>query len=171
MKTLVIGLGNPILTDDGVGIYAARIVEQIRPETSNLDVVELAVGGLQLMEAMIGYEQVIILDAVWSPNGELGKIVEFDAGYLSETMNSASAHDVDLPMALRVGRRLGADLPVDTNIRIIGVYARTVLDFGAEPTPPVAAAIPGVVNRVMDILGYTPRVDPGSISLSSCWRL
>jgi hydrogenase maturation protease len=171
MKTLVIGLGNPILTDDGVGIYAARMVEKTLPPDSGVEVVELAVGGLQLMEAMIGYDRVIILDALWSPDGEVGRVVEFDAGYLPETMNSASVHDVDLPTALRVGHKLGAQLPDQASIQIVGVLARQVLDFGAEPTQPVAAAIPEAVSRVLSLLGCQPVVDPYTLSPASCWRL
>lgn len=171
MKTLVIGLGNPILTDDGAGIYAARLLECMLPPQAEVDVVELAVGGLQLMEAMVGYQRVILLDAVWAPDGQAGRIVQFDAGHLPETLNSASTHDVDLPTALMIGRRLGADLPTDDRIQIVAVQAREVLTFGQAPTPAVAAALPEVARRVLALLGYEPIIDPHSVSIESCWRL
>jgi hydrogenase maturation protease len=123
------------------------------------------------MEAMIGYERIIILDAVWSPDGEVGKVLEFDAGHLPDTLNTASVHDADLPTSLRVGRELGAELPANEHIQIIGVLARTVLDFGSEPTPPVAAAIPEVTSRVLALLDLQPIIDPYSLSPASCWRL
>lgn len=163
MRTLVIGLGNPILGDDGVGVYAARLLKRVLPPHAAVDVLELAVGGLELMEAMIGYERVILLDALWSPNGEVGRVVEFHAGYLPDTMHSASAHDADLPTALRVGRQLGARLPADENIHIIAVKAQQVLTFSQALTPAVAEAIPKVVQRVLDLLGYVPIVDPCSL--------
>lgn len=171
MKTLVIGLGNPILTDDGAGIYAARMVERALPPDADVEVVELAVGGLGLMEAMIGYDRVIVIDAIWSPDGATGEVLSFDAGCLPETMNSASAHDADLPTALRVGRALGADLPPDSAIQIVGVGAREVLTFGETPTPPVAAALPELARRVMDLLGIQTQVDPATLSLETLWRL
>ena len=171
MTTLVIGLGNPILTDDGVGIYTARYVEQALPADADVDVMELAVGGLGLMEAMIGYERVIIIDSVWAPDGQVGRVVCFNAGHLPETMNSASAHDADLPTALSVGRGLGAELPDDQNIQIVGIMARKVLEFGAEPTPPVAAAIPEAANAVFGLLDRSPTVDLRSLSPADCWRL
>lgn len=154
MKTLVIGLGNPILTDDGVGIYAARGVRQALTPDIDVDVVELAVGGLDLMEAMIGYDRVILLDAIWVSNGNEGQVMQFVAGDLPPTLNTASAHDVNLPTALRVGRQLGAPLPTDDHIQIVAVGARQVLDFGETPTPPVVAAIPQVITRVFEMLGY-----------------
>ena len=171
MTTLVIGLGNPILTDDGVGIYAARMVERALPPGTDIEVAEMAVGGLRLMENMIDYDRVIIIDAVWAPDGEIGQVVQFDAGHLPATMNSASAHDVDLPTALNVGRKLGANLPADAAIQIVGVTAREVLDFGAEPTPSVAAALPGVVSAVFDLLGIHPVVAPSDLSPTNVWRL
>ncbi len=171
MNTLIIGLGNPILTDDGVGIYAARMLERTLPAEADVDIAELAVGGLSLMEAMVGYERVILLDAMWAPEGEVGTVVEFDAGHLSETLNSASAHDADLPTALRVGRSLGAPLPADERIQIVAVQAQEVLTFGDVPTPPVAAALPEVVMAVHRLLGCEPVVDPFSLSLEQFWRL
>lgn len=167
MKTLVIGLGNPLLADDGVGVYAARLLRRVLPPHAAVDVLELAVGGLELMEAMIGYRRVILLDALWSPDGEVGQVVQFHAGYLRDTMHSASAHDVNLPTALRVGRRLGALLPADEDIHIIAVKAREVLTFGQTLTPAVAEAIPQVVRLVLDRVGCVPALDPRDVLLAS----
>lgn len=164
MRTLVIGLGNPILTDDGVGIYAVRALRQILAPEAAVDTLELSVGGLMLMEAMIGYERVILLDALWSPDGELGEVVQFAAGDLSSTMNTASAHDVDLPTALKVGRQLGAALPADDGIQIIGVRAQDVLSFGARPSPQVTAAIPTVVGCVLRLLDMQQAVEAPALT-------
>ncbi|HEC22706.1 MAG TPA: hydrogenase maturation protease [Chloroflexi bacterium] len=153
MKTLVIGLGNPILTDDGVGVYVAWAVRNALPPEADVDVIELSLGGLSLMEAMVGYERVILVDALLAPPEEAGQVVQFNAGHLPATLNSASAHDVDLPTALQVGRRLGASLPDDENIQIVAIKAHEVLTFGGSPTPPVRAAIPEATVRVLGLLG------------------
>jgi hydrogenase maturation protease len=152
MRTLVIGLGNPILTDDGVGGYVARAVAEEIGNHPDIEVIELAVGGITLMEQMMGYERVLIIDALWSSANEVGQVVVFDAGYLPDTLNSASTHDADLPTALRVGRSLGADLPSDDQIQIVAITAHTVLDFGEEPTPLVKAAIPVATKTVLALL-------------------
>ena len=165
MKTLVIGLGNPILTDDGVGIYAARLVDELRPPDSTIDVLELSVGGLSLMEAMIGYDRVILVDSMWTPDGTVGEVIQFDAGVFAETLNTSSAHDVDLSTALVVGRSLKAELPCDYNVQIVGVQAREVLTFGERPTPPVEAAIPHAARAVLDLLGYKDIVIPKTITI------
>jgi hydrogenase maturation protease len=152
MNTLVIGLGNPILTDDGVGIYTAQSLAASLPPGTLVDVTELSVGGLSLMEAMIGYQRVILIDALWTPADEVGQVIVFDAGDLPDTLNTASAHDSDLPTALRVGRELGAELPHDQDIQIVAITANNVLDLGEEPTPLVKAAIPAAVAAVLGLL-------------------
>jgi hydrogenase maturation protease len=156
MKTLVIGLGNPILTDDGVGIYTVRMVRTLLPPEADITVTELCVGGLALMEAMIGYERVILVDAYWISEGQPGRVTVFDAGDLPDTMNSASSHDASLPTALHTGRELGAALPDLTDIQIVAVEIEDVLTFSESPTPTVVAAIPQAASQVLTLLGYPP---------------
>lgn len=150
MKTLLIGLGNPILTDDGVGIRVVQAVQAALP--ADVDVVELSVGGLALMEAMVGYERVILVDAYWTPDGQPGQILDFDVSNLHATLNTSSAHDVNLATALRLGREMGAVLPADEHIHIIGIQAHEVLTFGETLTPAVAAAIPKVAKQILQLL-------------------
>ena len=65
-KVLLLGVGNPIMGDDGVGIHVARIVRERVPSLASVEVRELSLGGLQLVEAMMGHEHVIIVDAYTS---------------------------------------------------------------------------------------------------------
>ncbi|MBE0691374.1 MAG: hydrogenase maturation protease [Anaerolineae bacterium] len=152
MKTLVIGLGNPILTDDGVGIYTARALHTMLPPDARVEVVELSVGGLMLMETMVGYDHVILIDALWVPADRTGEVAVFDVGDMPETLNTRSTHDVDLPTALRIGRTLGAPLPVDHQIQIVAITAHDVLDFCEQPSARVLAAIPAACEVVLELL-------------------
>lgn len=158
MRTLVIGLGNPILKDDGAGILTAYLVEEALPPDTDIDVIELSVGGITLMEHMIGYERVIIIDALWTMPEEVGEVIVFDAGDMTETLNTRSTHDSDLPTALHVGRSLGAPLPEDKEIQIVAITANQVLDFGDAPTPAVEAAIPIACQTVLQLLGIAETV-------------
>lgn len=153
MRTLVVGLGNPILTDDGVGIYAARAVADALPPGANVDVIEVSVGGLALMETMVGYDRIILLDALFASEEEVGEVRVFEAGDLQSTLNSASTHDADLPTALRLGRSLGAVLPPNDRIQIVGITAHDVLTFGEAPSPRVMAAVPHAAATVLRLLG------------------
>ncbi|NDJ86179.1 MAG: hydrogenase maturation protease [Chloroflexi bacterium] len=152
MKTLVIGLGNPILSDDGIGIYTARRVQELLPEESPIEVIEVSVGGITLMEHMVGYERVIIIDAMWAPADQAGQVHVFDASNLPETLNTRSTHDADLPTALRIGRELGAKLPEMHHVQIVAITANQVLDFCEELTPAVQAAMPDACTAVFRLL-------------------
>jgi len=155
MKTLVIGLGNPILTDDGVGVKVAYAVRDALASAAREDVAvtEASVGGLRLMEMMVGYERAILLDAIQTPGGRPGAISRLtldDIASAVPTQHSASAHDMNLPTALEMGRRLGLALP-DT-IEILAVEAEDVVTFGETCTPAVAAAVPAVTELVLQLL-------------------
>lgn len=150
MNTLVLGLGNPILTDDGVGVRVAEAVQAQLPAGAPVDVREVSVGGLTLMESMVGYDRAILIDAMMRRNGAPGKVRRLTLGDLeaiSPTQHSASTHDTSLVTALAMGRRMGLHLPED--VVIYAVDVENVIDFGEEPTPAVAAAIPEVAAAVL----------------------
>ncbi len=155
MKTLVIGMGNPILTDDGVGVKVAYAVRDALASTAREDVVvtEAGVGGLHLMEMMVGYERVILVDAIRTLGGQPGAISRLspdDIASAVPTLHSASTHDMNLPTALEMGRRLSLALP-DT-IEILTIEAEDVTTFSETCTPSVAAAIPVVAELVLQLL-------------------
>jgi len=149
-STLVLGLGNPILTDDGVGVRVAEAVRAALPPDADVEVCEVSVGGLRLMERMLGYERVILVDALQPGDGEPGtlrRLTLADLAEMSATQHSTCAHDASLITALETARRMG--MPVPGEIIIYGVAVQDVLNFGEQPTPAVAAAIPAVVAAVL----------------------
>ena len=150
MKTLVLGLGNPILTDDGVGVRVAEIVRARLLDKAHIDVTEISVGGLTLMEAMIGYDRVIVIDAIQKNGDRPGTIYRMtleDLHAISPTQHSGSPHDTNLITALEIGKRMGMTLPQD--IVIYAISVENVIDFGDRLTPAVAAAVPQVVASIL----------------------
>ena len=156
MKTLVVGLGNPILGDDGVGWKVAEEVEtrlsNLQLPTSNIQVDCVALGGLSLMEHMVGYERAIVIDAIGSGQHALGEVYHFDLDdlYNPSAGHTTAVHDVSLMTALKMGRSMGANLP--TQITVVAVESPYTYDFTEELTPPVAAAVPIAAQTVIDLL-------------------
>ena len=159
-KTLIIGLGNPILTDDGVGVKVAFELERLvdldaHPE---LTITEASAGGLRLMEVILGYEKVVLIDAYYldpettSP-GRIHHLSLDDLRAVSPTQHSTSAHDTSLVTALDAAQKLGYAIPQEFNIYAIEV--ENILDFSETPTPAVAAAIPIVVEQIIEELNLT----------------
>lgn len=152
MRTLVLGLGNPILSDDAVGVRVAEAVGAAlaplpRPPA---EVATAAVGGLALMELMIGYDRAILIDALCRADQAPGNLLRLslaDIQALQPTERSVSPHDTSLGIALALGRQMG--LPLPEELVIYAITVTDVLDFSEEPTPPVAAAIPAAVAAVL----------------------
>lgn len=151
MKTLILGLGNPLLGDDGVGW---RVAEQVRDQItdSTIEVDFHAGGGLSLMERLIGYDRAIIVDAINTGQAPQGNVSCFPLDDLPNNAAShlASAHETNLQTALHVGRKMGARLP--SQVLIVGIEAYQVYDFSEELSPTVARAVPFAVQRVAQLI-------------------
>ena len=149
--TLVLGLGNSILTDDGLGIHAVRAVANQCPR-GDVVTAEASVGGLRLLDLIAGYDRIILVDAIRTPDGSPGRVYRLRPDDLRRSLHSGSSHDLSLVGALALGRRLGMHLPDDEAITIFAIEAQDVITFGEECTPAVAAAIPTVVEMVCEEL-------------------
>jgi hydrogenase maturation protease len=148
MKTIVVGMGNPILSDDGIGIRVARELKRRVPDA---DVVELGAGGIRLLDILPGFERVLIVDAMVTGEIACGKHRRFSLDELrtktARTCNTLCVHDMDLPTAMALGRLAGIDLP--TEVLIWGVEAGDVETFGETLSAPVEAAVPVVVEEMV----------------------
>ncbi len=151
MKTLVLGLGNPILTDDGIGVYVTREVAA-HWTGSGVDFQEACVGGLRLLEVIAGYERLILVDAIQTPGGAPGQIHRLAADDPRASRHAGSTHDLSFQGALAWGRRMGMALPPDDAITIIAVEVEDVLSFGEQLTPAVKAAISHSAQAVLNLL-------------------
>ena len=149
LKTLIVGLGNPILTDDGVGIHIVRAVAERCPR-DDVAFAEASVGGLRLLDVIAGYERLIMVDAIQTPGGQLGDLYRLRPGDLRASLHSGSTHDLSLPGALALGRCLGLPLPDDEAITIVAVEVEDVTTFGEACTPQVQAAIPSAVQTILE---------------------
>jgi hydrogenase maturation protease len=153
MKILVLGLGNPILRDDGVGIAVARAVAGcLKPPAPGDTVVvaEASVGGLRLLDWLAGYDRAVLIDAIQTAAGVPGAVYRLDSSQFAACRHASSSHDADLATALEIGRQLGLPLPAE--IQVIAVEAADVTTFGEDLTLAVAAAIPIAVEAVLNSL-------------------
>jgi hydrogenase maturation protease len=148
-KTLLIGMGNPILTDDAVGIRLARDLRVRLGARRGLDVIEeCCVGGLNLLDLVTGYDRLIVLDSIKTADGTPGTWYRFDAGSLRETMNLTNVHDTNFATALELGRQMGMKVPADTENHIFAVEIGDNMTFSEELTPELAAAYPDLASEI-----------------------
>jgi hydrogenase maturation protease len=149
MKTLVLGMGNPIITDDGVGIQVAHEVAN-QLNDPRVTVAETSAAGLSLLDSIVGYDRVIIIDAIQTEKGEAGQIYRMSTADFSLTKHFSSPHQINLATALELGRMLGLAMP--QRITVFAVEAKDITSFSEKCTPEVEQAIPEVVKMVLQEL-------------------
>jgi hydrogenase maturation protease len=169
VSTVVVGIGNPILGDDGIGWRVVEEVERrwaaepraVEPpageppagtEPPPVTFLCVSLGGLSLMERLVGTGRAILVDAVRTGDRPVGTVFAIPLGELVSGVSGHqdNAHDASLPVALAAGRSLGAELPAE--ITVVGIEALRVEEFGEELSPAVAAARPVAVEAVLAVL-------------------
>ena len=108
MKTLIVGWGNPIAGNDGLGWRAAELVREHVGKRSEVDVLTTSHGGFRVAERMLGYDRVVVLDATVGPEGSEIVRTEIRPDEIDAT-EAPSRHDGSLVDAIRALRRLHAE--------------------------------------------------------------
>lgn len=148
-KTLVLGLGNPILSDDSIGIRVAQAIKQGYAGQA-VTVTEASQAGLNLLDLITGYDKLILIDAIQTVNGNIGEVYRLQASDFDATLHSGSPHDINLTTALELGKRLGMTLPRE--IIVFAIEVKDVVTFSEECTPEVERAIPVAADMVIQEL-------------------
>jgi hydrogenase maturation protease len=145
LRTLIIGMGNPILSDDAIGIVLATGLKERLGDLPDVDVIEeCCVGGLNLMDLMTGYDRLIAVDSIKTVDGVPGTWYAFDGTALRETMNLRNVHDANFATSLALGREMGTHLPADEECHIVAVEIAENMTFSEELTPDLQAALPAL---------------------------
>lgn len=142
MKTLLLGIGNPILKDDGVGIH---VVRELKKQLKGVDCEEASVSGLELVELFKGYDRVVMVDAIKTDKGKPGRVYKLTIDDIP-TLHGISPHDTDFKTAIEFGRRFIGGMP--EKIDIYGVEVKNVTEFGEDLTPDVRRSIPIVIEKI-----------------------
>jgi hydrogenase maturation protease len=165
---LIVGLGNPILGDDGVGWRVAEEVSKQsgialgdaplpglhEQEQQPITIECYSLAGLSLMERLVGFDRVILIDALNTGKHPQGEVVCFSLDDMEDLTHghTASAHDVSLKQALKLGRSMGEFLPDDDQVHIVAVEASHIYDFQEELTPEIETAVPLAVQKVLELI-------------------
>jgi len=125
--------------DDGVGIHVLRILRQRLLTRSELEFKELSVGGLKLVEAILGHKDVIIIDAYASTATEQGRIREFTPEDFKGTLNITSPHDTNFATALQLYKTLQPE-KIPKSITIYTIDIQPSFTFNEQLSPPIQEA-------------------------------
>ncbi|MBN1198479.1 MAG: hydrogenase maturation protease [Bacteroidales bacterium] len=148
-RVLVLGIGNDILTDDGIG---PRIVQQLEKETlPSLFAFQTAtVGGLEILEMINGYQGVIFIDAIKTRGGVPGTIYHLTPENFDETLHLTNLHDINFLNALKLGKTLQMNMP--DKITILAIEIVEDLEFSVDFSPPIREKFPEILQEVREFL-------------------
>ncbi|MCD6330258.1 MAG: hydrogenase maturation protease [Candidatus Cloacimonetes bacterium] len=144
MKTLVLGLGNTILSDDGVGIHIARHIKEKLPE---IDMIEASAAGFRVVDEIIGYDKLILIDSIKTKNGQPGTYYKLGIEEFKSTLHHSSPHDMNMFDALQLMKKHNADLPKE--IIIYAIEVEDTFTFSEQCTEKVAEVIPEITSIII----------------------
>ena len=147
MKTLILGIGNPFMCDDGIGLHIAHSLKGIIPDAS---VVTTTMIDLQLIEILSDYDKLFVVDALISNDDGIGTVKKISSGQPS--MHLYSSHGLHFFELLKLGQELNYKMP-----EIVGIYGIVIRDdcsFGTKLSPEIMMKQNSIVLEVAaDIMG------------------
>jgi hydrogenase maturation protease len=145
-KTLLLGLGNDLLTDDAIGLRVVAEVRRLLNDHQTISVDESSEMGLALLDLVVGYETLIIVDAIQTNKAPPGFVHQLEGDDLN-ALPAVSPHFLGIGELLALGRELG--LAVPTQVKIFAVEVQDPFNVGTRLTPTLDAALPRIVECVL----------------------
>ena len=152
MRTMVLGIGSPIMSDDAVGLKVVEMVRSLGLE--GVEVHDHSTSGLDIIEIVLDFDRVIVVDAILTgmvPPGEFQILTTED---FKHAVTPGTPHEINMFTAIEIGRRVHPGrMPSD--IVLVAVEVADVVTVSEEMTPEVKAAIPSIVDKVRELIDST----------------
>ena len=160
--TVVVGLGNDIAGDDGIGLAIADLLSRRLAAVPGVDVVALPWAGFALLDTLRGRHRAAIVDCLTGGQHPPGTIVRLDESDLAGSVRLNSFHDISLPTVLALGRQMGWEMPDE--VAIWGIEAEEAGVFGEDLSPPVARSVEPVIRELTAfVLAAEPHPQPAEV--------
>jgi hydrogenase maturation protease len=147
-RTVVLGLGNSLLRDDGVGLAVAREVRRLLQGSPipGVDVLASARAGFEPIDLLQGYALALIVDCLVLPEPTPGRVRRLSVHDVSGSARLVDAHGLGVAQALGLAARLG--IPMPARVEVVGVEAADAQTFEEALTPAVAAAVRPLAREI-----------------------
>lgn len=145
-QVAVIGIGNTLMGDDGVGVRVADELRDRLPDVPEVDIVTGGVAGMMLMPAVLAADEVVFVDAL-AVDDEPGSIFRMDPDVAGITgLRSTTSHGMGIPYLITNARMLGHR----PGFLVYGVQIGDIMVGPDTLTPEVEAAVPQVVDLIAE---------------------
>lgn len=158
MKTLILGMGNPILSDDGVGLALA---EMLRSKLHGVDVAESAMIGLSLFDLVMGYDTIFIIDAMTTKGGKMGELKKIGKDDRCGTLHLFSSHGLNIFELMELGVQCGFEMP--RLAAVYGVEIGSEVAFDENLSPELNEKVPAIAEEIIcDMAAVLPSLTAGA---------
>jgi hydrogenase maturation protease len=145
-RILVMGIGNYLMGDEGVGVHLAQRLSTLS-HPSNVDVVDGGTGGFHLLEYFETYQKIILIDATLDGK-PAGTIRLIKPKFASDFPAAMSTHDIGLKDMVSSLQLMGKQ----PDIHLFVVSIETIQQQGIELTNEVEAVMPELINKVLELI-------------------
>ena len=148
ISVAILGLGNPVLTDDAVGLHVATEVERLLREQpiAGVSVLTSTRAGFELINLLAGFTHALIIDCLELPNPFPGRIRRLELSSLSGSARLVGVHDISVADAFELASTLGTTMP--GTVEIYAVEGADTQTLSEEMTPAIAAAVPPLARAL-----------------------
>ena len=153
-KTLVLGLGNDLLTDDAIGMRVTAKLRERLQASESIQVLQTSEMGLSLLDLVVDFENLVVIDAIQTMTAPPGFVHEFEGNDL-KLLPEASPHALGLAEVLAFGRKL--HLRVPHQVRIFAVEVQDPYTIAFHMTPQLESSLDRIVEQIASRLSFAPR--------------
>ena len=156
MKGVLVGLGNPIVGDDSIGIRVVEAIKDSKEIPDNFTIIpDASLGGLPLVELIRGFDKAIIVDAVETRKAPPGSVKILNLSQYENSLHLSDFHNMDFFTALEFARQYYADVPND--ITVIGIEIENKFEFSDELSENLAQKFPEIVRKVIEYINISSK--------------
>jgi hydrogenase maturation protease len=156
MKILVLGLGNDLYGDDGVGIEAVKRLRddwaaESPPRSASLEIsfLECSLSGAALLDVVRGHDALVIIDTIIREDPDTGGIHLLDGADIRD-VPGPSPHYISVPQTLALGDQLGLDMP--KTVRVVGIEAKSLFRLGEGLSDEMSARMPAILEAARSVI-------------------
>ncbi len=135
------------MSDDRIGLDVAHLVHK-RLKRKDCDLVESQLVGTNILDFVCGYKTLILVDAIKTGNGNDGDVYQLSLDDIPKQKQSNSPHNVGLYWTIKLGEKLGMDVPEE--IRIYAIEVNDPFNFGEEMTDTMKSLLPKIVENILE---------------------
>ncbi|MBF7049070.1 HyaD/HybD family hydrogenase maturation endopeptidase [Campylobacter volucris] len=152
MKLLILGIGNIMFADEGLGVHLCKLLEKnykFYHESDSVDFVDGGTLALQLSYIIANYDEMIVIDCIAADDAKIGDIFFFPYDAMPKKINwSGSAHEVEMLQTLQYMELMG-DLP---KTHILACVPKRIEPLSFEISKEVLKSLEKMEKIVLDFL-------------------